>query len=136
MQFRTLAQLTEKGQKMVQKHHTWDEISSALDILTKDGRLNPGLAKRIIADGYDPKRVETRTRLGLPPICINCGQRVKYVRHVPDWLKQAVKNLQQLETASNNKPEEKRVYGRGGKRVNYARDQAAFEMISQILLLN
>jgi hypothetical protein len=134
---RTLIHLVQKGLKLRKKRHTWDSISIDLNILTKDGRPDPGLAKRIIADGYEPKRLETITRLELPVVCPICDRRmVKFVRHVPTWLEEVVKNLRQLEAKANVPPEENRVYARGGKRVHVARDRVAFESNSQSPLLN
>ncbi|MDD5397415.1 MAG: hypothetical protein PHW24_05185 [Candidatus Moranbacteria bacterium] len=46
---------------------TWDEIASHLNILTEDGRINPGLAKRMVMDDYVPARNSTRIRIGLKP---------------------------------------------------------------------
>jgi hypothetical protein len=119
MQSRTLSHIVQKGLELREIGHTWDEISTALNILTENGRIDPGLAKRIIADGYEPKRQTTRDRLGLTLICVACGTRIKRV--VPDWLNQAVANLQRLEAAATPKPDEYRVYARGGKRVRGAR---------------
>lgn len=137
MSNRTLVQLIQKGMKLRKKGRTWDSISIDLIILTEDGRPDPGLAKRIIADGYEPKRLETITRLGLPIVCPTCDRRmVKFVRHVPAWLNEAVKNLQLLEAKANVPPEENRVYARGGKRVRDVRKYSAFESNSQILQCN
>ena len=105
MQSRTLGRLVQKGLELRQKGKTWDSISLALDILTEDGRPDPGLAKRMIADGYEPKRIKTIKRLGLPIVCPACDRRmVKFERHVPAWLEEAVKNLRKLETAANPPP--------------------------------
>ena len=106
--------------------NSWPKASVACGVLTEDGRPDPGLAHRIAIHGYDPKREETRIRLGLPPICVTCGRKVKRVRHVPAWLEEAVKNLQHLEAAANVPLEEKRVYARGGKRVIGARPFTPF----------
>jgi hypothetical protein len=67
MQNDILTQLVQKGRLLRQNQKTWDEISQALNILTEDGRLNPGLAKRIVEEGYVPARARTRSRLGLSP---------------------------------------------------------------------
>jgi hypothetical protein len=103
------------------KTASWRKVAVACQVLTSDGRPDPSLAQRIATKGYDPRRPETRQRLGLLPVCITCGQKVKYVRHVPAWLEEAVKHLQLLEAAAGPKPDEYRVYARGGKRVYGAR---------------
>ncbi len=72
----TLLQLAQSGQKLRQQNKTWDNISITLNILTADCRPNPGLAKRIVDQGYEPRRVETQHRLGLPLICPSCRRRV------------------------------------------------------------
>jgi hypothetical protein len=133
---RTLDQL---AQKLRQKHaelSSWPKTSVACKVLTADGRPDPALALRIATKGYEPKRFETRLRLGLPPICVTCGQRFKRVRHVPAWLDEAVANLQKLEAEANIPLEENRVYSRAGKRVLAARDLPAFESNSQSPLLS
>ena len=95
---------------------SWRKTAEACDVLTDDGRPDPGLAQRIALHGYDPRRPETRARLGLPPICIACGQKVHRVRVVPEWVKQAAKNLRELEARAVHK-NQIRVYSRSGKRV-------------------
>ena len=115
-----------KGRLLREKGKRWIDVCAALGIILEDGRPDPGLAKKIVDQDYEPKLMVTRVRLGLPPICIACGQKVKYVRHVPAWLEEAVKNLRQLEAAANVPPEEKRVYARGGKRVIGARPFTPF----------
>jgi hypothetical protein len=125
--------LVQLVQELREKHielSSWLQTSVACGVLTEDGRPNPGLAERIALQGYKPARSETRERLGLPPICISCGQKVKYARHLPAWLTEAVKNLRRLEAAANPAPDRIRVYrlgaayGRGGKRAKVARVQA------------
>ena len=92
---------------------SWPKVSVACHVLTPDGKPNPKLAQ-MIAGGYDPKNVETRTRLDLPPICPACYQKLpKPPRVIPDWLKQAVEILREREQAVPIGP---RVYGRGGVR--------------------
>ena len=116
-------ELVQLAQELREKHvllNSWPKTSIACKVLTKDSRPDPALAQRIATKGYDPKRPETRQRLGLPPTCIACGQKVKRVRHVPAWLAEAVRNLRQLEAAANLPPDEYRVYARGGKRVRGA----------------
>ena len=50
---------------------SWPKIAKELKIFTPSGEPNPRLAQ-MIANGYEPKKPETRSRLGLPPICIIC----------------------------------------------------------------
>jgi hypothetical protein len=126
MKTRTLDRLAQDLREKHAKLNSWPKTSVACKVLTSDGRPDPSLAQRIATKGYDPRRPETRQRLGLPPTCITCGQKVKWVRHVPAWLEEAVKNLQQLETKANVPPEEQRVYARGGKRVYGARPFTRF----------
>ena len=112
--------LTQLAENLRQEHvltNSWRKAAEACNVLTEDRRPDPGLAQRIALQGYDPKRQETRTRLGLPPICVTCGTRIKRVRQVPAWLNEAVENLQRLEEAAQPKPDAYRVYARGGKRV-------------------
>ena len=120
MKTRTLDQLTRQLQKKYTGIASWRTVAVACKVLTADGRPNPGLAQRIAKKGYEPKRFETRIRLGLAPICVTCGQKVKRVRHVPTWLDEAVANLQKLEAEANVPLEEKRIYSRGKARTCYA----------------
>jgi len=73
---RTLESLCREGKALNDKDLNWDDIASELGIYTKDGRINPGLAYRIVKQGYEPSRPETRKRLGLSPICPNCKHSV------------------------------------------------------------
>jgi hypothetical protein len=114
--YRVLAQLAQELQEKHAALNSWPKASIACDVLTEDGRPDPGLAHRIATKGYDPRRNETRQRLGLPPICVTCHTRIKRVHHVPAWLDEAVANLRKLEEQANPAPEKERVYGRGGKR--------------------
>lgn len=119
MKTRTLGQLVKNLQEKHAELNSWPKTSVACDVLTEDGRPDPALAQRIATKGYDPKRPETRQRLGLPEACITCGQKVKRVRHVPAWLDEAVKNLRELEAKTDHAPQPIWVYGRGGKRIRY-----------------
>lgn len=66
---------------MRQKGATWEVISFDLNIRKKDGRIDSGLAYRIIHDGYIPKRIETQIRLGLDPICPTCNKSIHRKRN-------------------------------------------------------
>jgi len=114
---RTVDQLAQELRENHAQTASWRKTAVACKVLTSDGRPDPGLAQRIATKGYEPRLVETRTRLGLPPICIQCGQRVKRVRHVPAWLPLAASGLQDLERQAKPVLEADRVYSRAGKRV-------------------
>lgn len=75
MYYRTVSDIVCAGSKM-RPQESWDNISISLNILTPDGRPNAGLAYRIIEKGYDPKRTETRRRLGLFPVCPTCCRKM------------------------------------------------------------
>jgi hypothetical protein len=59
--------------------HSWPKESVKCKVLTPEGKPNPKLAQ-MIANGYEPKKIETRTRLGLPPVCSTCHQKVRKSR--------------------------------------------------------
>jgi hypothetical protein len=46
---------------------SWHETARRLNITNKDGNPSPGLAYQIAVDKYEPRREETRVRLGLSP---------------------------------------------------------------------
>jgi hypothetical protein len=125
MKTRLLIQLAENLRSEHVLTNSWRKAAEVCNVLTEDGRPDPGLAQRIALQGYDPRREETRTRLGLPPICVTCGSKIKRMRVVPEWLNEAVANLQRLEAAAQPKPDKYRVYARGGKRVRNARPYKA-----------
>lgn len=52
----------------------WEEICRAFGILKENGEPDTGLAHRIAYDEYEPKKQETRDRLGLKKICLSCGR--------------------------------------------------------------
>jgi len=117
-----------RNKKAVQKVYTEQDVSlriraqkdagkSLRQIATEYGKpiLHSDIER--ILDGVFPVGVAKREALHIPPICVTCGQRVKYVRHIPAWLVEATDNLVALETAAIPSPEPIRVYARGGKRV-------------------
>ena len=64
-------ELVQLAQELREKHaelNSWPKASIACDVLTSDGRPDPALALRIATKSYEPRRQETRTRLGLAPI--------------------------------------------------------------------
>jgi hypothetical protein len=83
-------------------------------VMDPHGMPSPGLA-HLIATGREPG-VEVRKRLGWPPICPTCRQKIttKRHRHVSLLLEEMVRNLRALEEQANQ-PAGPRVYGRGGK---------------------
>jgi hypothetical protein len=100
---RPLSRLVQELRENHAQSHSWRKASMVSKVLTVDGRPDPGLAQRIAEQGYDPKRDDTRARLGLPPTCIVCGRKVKRVRHIPPWLEEAVENLRQLEIKAHDR---------------------------------
>lgn len=73
---RTTKDIKRVGKSMRKSGKSWDEISADLGIFTADGRLNSGLAYKIIEQDYEPARSETRYRLGLVPCCPNCKRKL------------------------------------------------------------
>jgi hypothetical protein len=118
---RTLIHLARNLRQEHALTHSWRKSAQICGVLTSDGRPDPGLAQRIATQGYDPARIETRQRLGLPPVCVGCGRKVKGGRRVPAWVEEAVANLRRLEEQVQASEEANRVYARGGKRVQSAR---------------
>lgn len=72
MTTRQLSHIREKGAKLRLQGMAWRDISVALDILNGDGKPDPGMAYRIVIEGYEPSRIATRKRLGLSLICPTC----------------------------------------------------------------
>ena len=116
MKSRTLIRLAEKLRQKHAELNSWPQASIACGVLTKAGKSNPRLAQ-MIAAGYDPRKPETRSRLGLPPRCTACSRRLPgWQRSLPAWLLEAVQNLVYLEKKTSH-PAQARVYARDGKRV-------------------
>lgn len=67
------------------------------DVLTDDGRENPGLCIKIAEQDYEPASPELRARLMLPPI-----RQPPTPRPRPVWVEQAVKNLKMLKARKEN----------------------------------
>jgi len=64
-----------------------------------------------------PKGTAKRAALHLAPVCPACTQRLpRQPRLLPGWLLAAIQNLAKLEQKAS-RPEQTRVYARGGKRV-------------------
>jgi hypothetical protein len=103
----------------------WVDVCHQLRIYTSDGRPDTGLAKRI-SDGYEPKSMETRTRLGADPICPTCNHRIALHRNLKEivlqdkihggqgTLAQAIATLKKLEAIADV-PAGPHVYSRGGR---------------------
>jgi hypothetical protein len=93
----------------------WDEIAKELGILKENGDSDPGMTYRIVMDGYEPKLLETRKRLGLPEICPECHQKL------PKPPRKVLFDLAQMDAVIEFLRERERpamrVYGRGGKRL-------------------
>lgn len=84
MKDRSYHTLRQKMIKMRQEGHTYGEIAIACGALKKDGKSNRGMVYRIIHEGYEPMKPETRERLGLPALCPYCKNvykpRVQIIR--------------------------------------------------------
>jgi hypothetical protein len=118
--------MAAKARKLRSRPGTrWIDVCTQLRIFTQDGRPDTGLAKRI-ADGYEPKSMETRLRLGADPICPTCDRRIKLVRNLnhiviedkihggQGTLAQAIATLKKLEAIADV-PAGPHVYSRGGR---------------------
>lgn len=109
--------LAEKLRQKYAELKSWRRVSTISGVLTPAGKPNPRLAQ-MIAGGYEPRKLETRIRLGLPPACSACGRKARH--SPPAWLAEAVENLRRLEAAANPPLDPYRVYGRGGRRAKVA----------------
>jgi hypothetical protein len=76
MQTRATSRLSRKLTSYA-RLHSWTQTANKYRILTKNGKPSKGMAK-LIAEGYEPKKAETRVRCGLPekislphPVTIN-----------------------------------------------------------------
>jgi len=117
-----------RNKRAVQKAYTEQDVSFHIRAQKDAGKSLRQIAaeygkpilhsdiKRIL-DGVFPVGVAKREALHIPPVCVTCGQWVKYVRHIPAWLKEAAANLATLEAKASPHPDLVRVYARGGKRV-------------------
>ena len=93
----TTTQLSEKLRSQYALCRSWPRTAKACKVITPEGRPNPRLAQ-MIAGGYDPRKPETRRRLGLPPICHVCYRRIPMPRPKPPaWVTAAADMLQELE---------------------------------------
>ena len=95
---------------------SWPKASRACKVLTPGGKPNPGLAQMIAEKDYEPKLLATRMRLGLPPVCPECHQRLpkpprpaRVVRFDPAQMDAVITFLREREKPTI------RVYGRFGK---------------------
>lgn len=68
-----------------------------------------------ILQGRFPHDAAKRKALGLPPICVSCGQRVKPARVVPGWVKAGAEFLKLREPLHRGDAENTRIYARGGR---------------------
>jgi hypothetical protein len=73
MQIRTTARLSRILASAVKKS-SFRQAAIDHNIFTADGRPDPGMVKHLI-NGYEPRRPETRARLGLPAVCPQCNRR-------------------------------------------------------------
>ena len=58
----------------------WRVVCERLNILTDDGRADPGLAHKIGYGDYEPSNRELRVRLGLTDICSKCRRTFRVPR--------------------------------------------------------
>jgi hypothetical protein len=96
----------------------WREVARELCILKDNGEPDTGLAYKIVMEGYEPKTLKTRTRLGWPPVCPTCYQPLpkpprpaRVVRFDPAQMDAVITFLRAHERPLP------RVYARGGKLV-------------------
>jgi hypothetical protein len=94
----------------------WREVARELCILKDNGEPDTGLAYKIVMEGYEPKTLKTRTRLGWPPVCPTCYQPLpkpprpaRVVRFDPAQMDAVIAFLREREKPTI------RVYGRFGK---------------------
>lgn len=59
------------------KLKSWRAVARQHAIFNEHGQVNPALAERIAMQDYEPVKMETRRRLGLPEICVTCKRRIK-----------------------------------------------------------
>jgi hypothetical protein len=64
------------------KKSNFRKVAIEYQILTADRLPNPGMVKQLI-NGYEPRRPETRARLGLPAVCPQCNRRIPHVHPKP-----------------------------------------------------
>jgi hypothetical protein len=57
MQNRKIRKLAKTLRSIHRKNKSWRKTSEVCKVLTADGRINPGLCKRIALDGYQPTDV-------------------------------------------------------------------------------
>ena len=72
------------GTKLCQSYRklgSWRAVAQQHAIFNEHGQVNPGLAEKIAMQDYEPVRIETRARLGLPEVCPTCERRIR--REVP-----------------------------------------------------
>lgn len=87
--------LAEKLRRKYFLVRSWPKTSIACGVLTPAGKANPRLAQ-MIAGGYEPRKIETRIRLDLSPVCPACQRRAPRPHSIPppwvtaaaDWLEE------------------------------------------------
>lgn len=82
-----VAMRAAEGQILRQYGKHWEDVAKEIRIFGPSGDPSPGLAKKIVDQGYEPKTIETRTRCGFDPICPSCNRKIRKQKHVtPDQL--------------------------------------------------
>lgn len=71
-QTRETARIARELRKLYSRGLTWEGAAREAGILKENGEPDPGLAYRIALQGYEPKKISTRERLGLKKICFTC----------------------------------------------------------------
>lgn len=78
---RRIRRLREKKKR--RKQTIWRVVCEKLNILTEDGRVDPGLAYKIGYRDYEPSDRALRKRLGLKDICSKCQRTFRAQRPNP-----------------------------------------------------
>lgn len=78
-QTKETARIARELRRLRKKRVTWEKAAEQVGIVKEDGSPDPGLAYRIALEGYEPKKQETRDRLGLRKICLACQRGFRKV---------------------------------------------------------
>ena len=86
--------IIENAKILREENKYWAEIAGILGIIKPDGLPDPGMIYRMVNEGYEPRRLSTRARLNMKPICPECHQKTPRV--VAPWVNEAVDILIKL----------------------------------------
>jgi hypothetical protein len=102
MQTRATSRLSKKLTSYARRH-SWRDTAKKYNILSKTGKPSKGMAK-LIAEGYEPKKAETRARCGLPekislphPVTINQLMKLPISEMPPEILKLAFEHREEMQ---------------------------------------